>query len=172
MIGQILFVGGTLVVSVAVTYAFWAEVRVMRLRQDILDKRDALFDLAAERGGLDDPAYKAARKHLNAIAQSADEICIPLFVYWLGEGVKRDGPTLQHADSVIQKNIESMIAWCGERILKYLLYETGEGRFLQARARLGGVSEAVTRAGARLTQDWVFSDWPEAFADRCLDTQG
>lgn len=74
MIEVAIFMLGVCGVSVALTYAVWTKLRVLILRQELLDIRDDLFDKAVNVGGLTEPAYTEAREFMNDAAAIAEDI--------------------------------------------------------------------------------------------------
>src|SRR5438105_14932017 len=90
--------------SACITYAWWTVVRVIRLRQDLFEIRDELFDDVAGIGQLCHPAYKHARDQFNGILHLAEMLCIPttLFLFITRDRTPQplsaaDNPELQGA---------------------------------------------------------------------------
>ena len=139
---MVLIIVGMLAVSLALSYAWWCKVRVIRLRQDLFDMRDALFDAALEIGCLDDPAYRAVRRHFNAIAGTAGFITIPVFVFLLHRGVVKN-QLLNSENSQMQKVIDSALESCANRVIVYLLKETFTGAIVLPIVRLARIGWIV-----------------------------
>src|ERR1051326_8455178 len=120
----VLFGIGMVGLSWALAYAWWAIVRVVNLRQDVLDIRDALFDAAADADGLADPAYQAARDHLNKLAASAD--CLSLWVvgFVLSRGVANEQDRFLTGNVQLRVAIKNAVEQVSTRVASYLLKET------------------------------------------------
>lgn len=146
-------VGSTLV-SFAVTYAWWAKVRAIALRQNIYDVRDQLFDAAAAIGGgsFSDPAYREARTRLNGIAVSAEFIAsgpalIYLHVLFRTTGRRLTIPETDNQD--LSRAIKDAMRGCEDRIAGYVLHETALGLAVLAVASLSPPFRTVLRSEAR-----------------------
>lgn len=151
---------GSALMSLSVSYAWWLHVRIIDLRQDIYDKRDALFDIATELGALDDPAYRQARRHLNHIARTVEFVSFDILVY-----IGKNAPSVSNLETDnerLRQAIDETMGWCAKRIVNSLLYETFSGWILIARFRLRGI---VTALESRLTEkmrQWLASSYPES----------
>ena len=168
---EIFLIIGMLTVSFALTYAWWCKVRVIRLRQDIFDRRDELFDLAAKLAGHSDPAYKDARRQLNTIASVADTISIPVFLYWIYRGERTKREVHQHADPQMQAAIDEALMWCAERVARYLLRETLDGVFLMLRFWISGIPQPIKAGISDVIEEWVNSETPRKI-ESYLSAQG
>lgn len=152
---------GVLLISFVTTHAWWTTVRVVRLRQDVFDIRDNLFDVAAETRTFDDPAYRHARHHLNSVARIADTINLYMLGYLLNANLtQRERPTSNNA--VLQHAIDASLEVCTERIRRYLMRETFTGLiaipFVQT-IRMTSVIEDQIRKWVRR---WLISSAPES----------
>jgi hypothetical protein len=153
-----LFLIGSSLVTFGVTYGLWGIVRVIRLRQDIFDKRDALFDVATELGAHDDPAYQEAREHLNSLAHLAKVISWQ--VVFNADVPKRKDAPLRAQNPKMQEAIDSVFDWSAYRIFRYLLKETLTGWVILAAVKTFGLySKWKDREGERIGQ-WVRSEVP------------
>ena len=153
---------GMMMISLALSYAWWYKVRVIRLRQDLFDARDALFDSALEMGALDDPAYRAARRHLNAIVQLADAITLPVLAFVLHRGVSRN-EMLNSNNVCLQKEIDAALDRCADRLVTYLLRETFTGLIVVPILRLVRIRAVVESQARRWLRRILASDVPETF---------
>lgn len=124
---RISFFIGVLLISLSVTYAWWVKVRIIRLREDIYDKRDWLFDTAARLDSFSDPAYKAARIHLNSIAGIAKFLSVQVVAFLSTQGQLKDAPRIKSDNPELQAAINDVFRWSAERIARYLLKETLSG---------------------------------------------
>lgn len=158
------FIAGPLLISLAVSYAWWSKVRVIRIRQDIFDKRDELFDLAVELNGLDDPAYRFARDHLNALAATVESLSLPALFFVAAEMCGDDAPSTtrpRHADPRMDEKIVATMGWCSTRIMRYLLRETASGLILSGPGKVIGYSNAIKTLMTRNAKAWVSSSYPD-----------
>ena len=117
---------GMMLVSLAITHAWWARVRIILLRQDLFDLRDELFSVALRLECFDDEAYRDARNHLNSVARIADTISVPLLSYLsCGPVPERERPRSDIPE--LQVAIEQTLENCALRIQRYLLRQTFTG---------------------------------------------
>lgn len=152
---DILFLIGSMLIISGSTYAMWVKVRVVRLRQDIFDKRDALFDVADNLDAFSDVGYRAAREHLNSLAHLAKYLSISLIIHASprsekGEAITSDIPEMQQV-------IDEIFEWSGKRIVRYLLRETATGLLLSC---LLGIKDWQSRRMDYSVESWVRSDVP------------
>ena len=61
----------SVLLSVAICYAWWVRFRVWMLRQDIFNIRDELWESMRLSGELDDPSHREMREALNALIRLA-----------------------------------------------------------------------------------------------------
>ena len=153
---------GMMIVSCALSYAWWCKVRVVQLRQDLFDLRDALFDAASDIGALDDPAYRAARRHFNAIARTAEHITIPVLAFVLHRGVSRN-EMLKSDNPRLQEEIDRALDSCADRLRAYLLKDTFTGRITLPMMRLVRIGTIVEDEAKRGLVRVLASDVPERF---------
>ena len=146
-----------MLVSGALTYAWWVKVRVVCLRQHIYDIRDDLFDYAAGHDCLDDEAYRETRKQLNAIAVGADLITIPVILYMLTHG-HNERTLTKSENEAMQVRIDSSIEACVVRVLYYLKNETFTGVAFCQMMYLFRIGERIEEQAIRY---WTLSDSPQ-----------
>lgn len=158
---MLLIVIGTLTTSLALSYAWLTRIRVIRLRQFVLEMRDALFDVANGLGALDDPAYRAARSHLNAVANSVGEITFDLLLYETTVDPACGEATPPSKIPALQSAIDEKLSLCTTRIVQSLLRETFVGWVLSCRFKLRGIASVLERSVTRWCIHWVFSTAPE-----------
>jgi hypothetical protein len=124
---------GVLLVSCGLGYAWFVAFRVVRLRQDLFDVRDWLFDRATIlEGGLADPAYKQAREHLNAMANIADSLSIPVVMYCWSRFDGESFDWIKTENASLQRDIDAAVDRAAERIFRYLERETFRGWIFSA----------------------------------------
>lgn len=113
--------------SSVITYLYWIKVRVIRLQQEIFDKRDALFDRAAELNALDDPAYQFMRHCMNGLIRFVPNMSVPLVTYIIShdDGVEKTFP--QSSNPALQHCIDEVSAWTAKRLYRYIVRETATG---------------------------------------------
>jgi hypothetical protein len=158
---MIVAIFGSFFTSLAISYAWWTKVRIISLRQDIYDKRDQLFDLSLGFGTLEDPAYRATRRHLNHVAQTVDAISFDMLMY---AASKRDNERIQiqSTNPQLQIEIEKTLNWCARRIVNSLLRETFLGRILLFRSRIRGLTSVMEGQFIRtIGNTWLKSFYPE-----------
>lgn len=151
---------GTLILSASASYAWWTRVRIIDLRQDIFDERDELFDVAMRLDALDDPAYRAARRHLNHIARTVDFISLELLVY-VGQHLPPLDP-IHTENEPLRNAIDDACVSCARRIVHSLLRETVSGRILLLRFRLRGIVTALEKQVTDRMMIWLSSGYPES----------
>lgn len=160
-----MLVFGVLLISGALTYAWWIRVRVVCLRQDIYDLRDELFDIALKLRALDDPGYKATRAHLNGLARSAEVISVPLAIYASTletEAAAHRGHSFRSADPALQSSIDDVHDRCARRLVRFLFWETLSGlvgRIFFAMTR--NLRLAAERMSITVMERWIESAYPE-----------
>lgn len=151
---------GVMLVSWALTYAWWVKVRVVCLRQHIYDIRDQLFDYAVTHGHLDDEAYRQARRQLNAIAAGVDVITVPVVGYMVRHGVSEEA--LPKSDNeAMQAKIDASIEACFSRVFYYLKNETFTGVVVRRMMYLVWIGELIEEQASFLLRRWMLSDSPQ-----------
>ena len=152
---------GVLLISFVTTHAWWSIVRVVRLRQDVFDIRDHLFDVAHETNTFSDPAYRDARHHLNSIARIAESINLYMLGYLLHANVEhRERP--QSDNLVLRKAIDASLEACTERIKNYLLRETFTGLIAMPFTRTIRMTGLVEEQLQKWVRRWLTSSAPES----------
>ena len=127
---MLLVILGSLIISLALSYAWWTRVRVVNLRQDIFDIRDELLDEAADCSGLQDAAYKQARAWLNGMAAGAHVIAsgpVLVYIHTLQRRTESASKRPKSDIAKLNKAIDSAVSKCGLRIARYILRETLPG---------------------------------------------
>lgn len=125
---------GTVMVSLALSYAWWTRVRVINFRQDVFDIRDELFDRAMELGALDDGAYKAARNHLNSAANTMEMVTVWGVAYYVRHvGVVTTAKEMATKNAPLQEAICNAMEALAVRLTRYLVGETLAGRLVTLR---------------------------------------
>src|SRR5205809_877952 len=79
----------TVLLSLVITYAWWAYFRVWILRQDLFEIRDRLWDTAHEKGLLWNPDYLNTRDGINAMIRLAPWLSLPAMFRILFGGATR-----------------------------------------------------------------------------------
>ena len=152
---------GVLLISFVTTHAWWSIVRVVRLRQDVFDIRDRLFDVAAKTRTFDDRAYRDARHHLNSVARIADTISLPVLGYLLHANFAQRERSLSN-NAVLQRAIDVSLEDCTERIRSYLMRETFTGLFVFPLIRTIRMTSVVEELLRRWVRNWLISSAPES----------
>ncbi|MBV6459396.1 MAG: hypothetical protein HONBIEJF_02544 [Fimbriimonadaceae bacterium] len=107
VIEYVVYYSALFVCSSAITYAIWTRVRVILLRQSILEIRQGLFLAALDHRAFQDPGYVATRRHLNLLAETANHLSMANMVYLhrhlklfsIDEAVMAESPEMQsHLD--------------------------------------------------------------------------
>lgn len=123
---------GIALVSFGLCYAAWIRIRPLRLRQDIYDLRDELFDEALAAGALTDPGYRQLRLQLNSWARSAAMISFPSLVYLLVT-LDDDLPTpIPSERPEVQAILERTYDRLARRLIRYVAFETLPGLIVLA----------------------------------------
>lgn len=113
--------------SIVITYLYWIKVRVIRLQQEIFDKRDELFDMAAEINALDDPAYQFMRHCMNGLIRFVPDISMPLVTYLVSHDDGEEKTFPKSSNPALQHYIEEVSAWTAKRLYRYIVRETATG---------------------------------------------
>lgn len=121
-----LIVFASLLLSVTIAYAWWVKVRVVRLREDLFQIRDRLFDLALARGRLNDSGYRRAREHINAVIRMAGTVSIPTVLFTAFRCTSSAGP-IKADDPELQETIDRAMDQLVQRVTRYLIRETLTG---------------------------------------------
>ena len=151
---------GTTGLSAALAYGWWSRVRVIWLRQDIFDLRDELYRVALAECAFEDPAYRVAREHLNAVANVADSITIPVMAYLLHRGVK-DAKRPKSTNKKMEEAIQLAQAKCAGRIATFLLRQTFTGLVARPIIRLIYIGTVIEEQMQRWMERWVRSSVAE-----------
>ncbi len=151
---------GVLTISFVTTHAWWSKVRVVRLRQDIFDIRDALFDVAGKVQAFGDPAYRDARRQLNSVARIADAINVHTLAYFLSANVPQR-ERLRSNCAELQKAIDNGLEECTDRISSYLRYETFTGLVVIPFAHTIRMTALLELQLTRWIRRWLISSAPE-----------
>ena len=149
---------GIVIISVASAYAWWTRIRVLKLRQDLFDIRDHLFDAAVACGAVEHPAHAEARQHLNHLARSAELISVPMVIFALGTKISVSAIDVRAIEN--QELRRAVVIALGEsaaRIRTYIFYHTGLGLLMQCVFRILMIEKALEMGGARLVTKWVES---------------
>lgn len=135
-----------------VYYAWWTKIRVLKLRQDIFDKRDHLFDVAARLDEFDDPGYRAARLHLNSMLDMAKYFSVQSVEYMVKVGHLAPVKQTVSPNKELQEAIDDTFNWLIDRIAKYLIRETFSGWLVYI---IYGDEPSLKRAFREETQEKV-----------------
>ena len=112
--------------SLVISYLYWIKIRVIRLRQEIFDKRDDLFDKAAELNAFDDAAYQNARHCLNGLISFVPYLSVPMVTYIVShDGTERNLP--KSSNQELQRSIDEVFSWTANRLYRYIVRETATG---------------------------------------------
>ncbi len=157
---------GLVIASWGIAYAWWVKVRVYRLRDDLFAIRDNLFDEAASLDAFEDEGYRATRATINACIQAAGTLSIPMLVCAYVDAselppFQRPRSDNEKLDAAIGPAMDAF----HNRVMRYVVYETGWGRVLWLVSRFAP-TEARTREArrtiARCTQPKIVSQWAGA----------
>ncbi len=152
MLGNVLLFIAIAVLIFTIYYAWWTKIRVVKLRQDIFDKRDELFDLAITVQASDDPAYQAARMHLNSMLDMVKYFSVQSVEYMIKVGHLSPTPHMTSKDPKLEAAIADTFEWLVRRIAKYLIHETFSGFLIY---RIYGSEPALKKAVTEETQQKV-----------------
>lgn len=132
--------------SVVITYAWWAKLRVWVLRQDLFAVRDHLWDEMAAAGRLDDPAYRDFRDAINSLIRLAPFLSI-LTVLRILFSREEFGPLLAESHDIHE--LSEVRNEVFVRVVRYLLLESVSGLALLGVAGAFGMASALRRAITR-----------------------
>ena len=141
-ISAIAILSATLI-GLSTFYLWWTYVRVIRLRQDLYDVRDHLFDAAHRHSLLSDPAYCQTRNTLNAMAHMADYLS-PRFVTELARLARR-GPMEGRpvaVDPILDAEVLRTYRWLEERLFHYLMRECLSGWLIGSLVGFANIEQA------------------------------
>lgn len=71
---------GSMLIGIALAYAWWSSIRITFFRQDLFEIRDRLWDQARELDALSEPRYVRMREVLNACISAASFLSLPQLV--------------------------------------------------------------------------------------------
>ncbi len=131
-----IFLFGVFLMSFGVSYAWWMKIRVMWFRQDIYDLRDELFMACVRLRCVDDEGGRAARDHLNVLAQVASVLSIPFLANAIQLGLAEVCAIPKSKNVELDKLIESAMNRADRRIGRYLLRESLTGLIIIPASRL------------------------------------
>jgi hypothetical protein len=113
--------------SGVIAYLYWIKIRVIRLQQEIFDKRDDLFDRAAELNALDDSAYQSARYCLNGLVRFVPYLSLPLVIYMVSHDNGTEETLPKSSNLELQHSIDEVFSWTAQRLYRYIVRETATG---------------------------------------------
>lgn len=162
LIGCVLIGTGTATLSLSITYAYWTTLRVFFLRQRLFEVRDALFDAARSREAFGDPAYVAARRHLNVMIDLAGWYSLPVLkaAYEAAQRSEecRTGEPPRSADPAINTAINEAMESATDAVAVHVMRHRLSGCFFRFRY---GAKSAARKAARVIARNWVFSMGPE-----------
>lgn len=158
---------GLLLTSSAAAYAWWVSLRVVLLRQDILDLRDGLFDAARELDALADPAHRSVRGHLNKVAAHADDITVPVVAFILYRGLDKSGvtPCFHTNNPELQAAIDHAMEESAHVVGRHLLRRTFTGAIILPMASFVRLGHELEQQTIRWARRWVFSAAAEQISE-------
>jgi hypothetical protein len=162
-------VAGATIVSLTLTYYWWTKVRIIQVRQDIFDVHDALFDMAADLGCLEDPAYRVARRRLNAAANIVGFLTLDFLFHVTSKDASRKeslseeevDPLPESQNNVLQAEIQDTLEWCVDRIVRSLFEETLSGVLLRLRFGMKAVKATLEDPLRIACYRWIASSRSE-----------
>ena len=111
-------------------YAWWVKARVLLLRHDLFEIRDALFDGVMRLGALDDPGYRDVRARLNSMLRIAGTINIYTMLYLNQSTEEADWHPIESKNIEVQRLIENAHRQTTKRVWRYLIRHTATGGFV------------------------------------------
>lgn len=162
MTGMFLIAVGAVIISLALSYAWWTKVRVINFRQDVFDIRDELFARAMELKAFDDPAYRATREHLNRLAVSADYATVSVIAYLMHKGLS-DGlkDRTRTSNPPLQAAIDASLEATAKRLAHLLVYETATGWLVMVMSTPARLREVAFQQTLCWTRRWILSEESE-----------
>jgi hypothetical protein len=134
---------GCLGLSATVTYAWWSNLRVWFLRQDLFTIRDELWDAMRARGMLDSSAHRECRESINAIIRLAQFLSLStVFRLFTIEVDRRESSPDSMPPEVLEARKRVF-----RRICRYLLFESLTGWFF--------VLWTISSTSFQSTKDWI-----------------
>lgn len=137
-----LLAAASCLICTAIAYAWWCVARVTFLREELFAIRDQLWNTAQRLQAFDDPAYQAARNHLNASIRIAGLLGVPTFEAWsrMSASIADLGPNRPLSPNVkLESEISAAYDQAAGVILRYSMLYTVSGwlyvltRFLRIR---------------------------------------
>lgn len=154
-----MLVGGLILFSVAASYLLWTYARTIRLRNDMEALRALLFDEALKLNALQDESVQRSLRSLDAVADCADAISIPLMVSIVMRDDPRTGlfaqPEPRHEVASLLLGVRHAAA---NRLFKYLFRETAIGVTIGVLSGLAVMSNWQTRVVRRLQDCFTRDD--------------
>jgi hypothetical protein len=160
------------ILSLIISHAIWCSVREIFVRQDLFAIRDDLWDVARERGGFEDPAYREARSHLNAVINCVHLVSVPLLLsppMIAGTKGKKKAKLPRSSDHVLQKAIDSAYNAAAKRVQQYVFRD----RILTCAVSVVGlvwhfsqnIKETAEANDVKLVRNWIASPSPIAIQE-------
>lgn len=149
---------GFFVLGAAVNYVIWSRVRQIFLRQELFAVRDSLWDLAREKGFMDDPRYRATRSMINSCIKGASFVNINNLA--LGRTVSKT--ELPHATSEFVKNqCDTAITKCARILFVHAVVYRASGWVFVANLLLRGLYRHIKSQSMDHAKAWIRSTAPE-----------
>jgi hypothetical protein len=143
---------GATIVSSGTAYLCWTYLRIVLLRQQLFEIRDAMWDKARERRGFNDPAYREARSRLNSAIHMVHWITLPVIARAI-DAPSPNSSFIKSRDLVLQEAIDEAYSAFANRILHHLMRHTICGLLVLVAAKL------YTTAKTLRTPFSVLADW-------------
>ena len=124
---NLMLIIGVVLLTMPILNTWWNRYRILRFREDVYGKRDALFDIAAEKNFLWDKPVAEAIEHLSNLAQTADYLSLPLIVSTV-PFLPGSTPRENAQDCEMQLITDQWYAWSAKRTLDFLILESLCGR--------------------------------------------
>ncbi|WP_422932033.1 hypothetical protein [Singulisphaera sp. PoT] len=130
-----MLVAGSTVVSLAVAYAGWTYLRVIMMKNDILKTKLELLRKAKKLGLKDDPAHIAMQTSLDTMYEHVDLFGTQLLFYGIARKESGKSPILiESIDNEFNKYLDYVRMYTGNRIVRYILFQTISGLILYSMA--------------------------------------
>jgi hypothetical protein len=157
--------GGSLIIGLAISYAYWCRVRVTFLREDLFIIRDSLWESARELDRFDDPAYQKTREMFNTCIRAASFMSLPQVI---GSLVMARADESVNEDELKSdcKEMQAAIDEAGQKLVKrvstYLLrdrFVSGSLLVIVAIVTLGSTVKLL-RFASMIVDSWRKSQGP------------
>jgi hypothetical protein len=113
---------GTLLLTLLSLYVAWTKFRVLKLRQQLFDTRNLLWDEARRLNCLNDPAYSEVREVLNAMICTAHRVDLAVVLHLMSQKQLKVSEYPQSNNLEFQTAIDEACNRTSRQLTNYVLF--------------------------------------------------